>query len=46
MVSKYLNLLKYCLVKDDNPIKDSIKTDHIYLADETGLGVNTKVKGV
>ena len=53
-VLEYFDLLKSSLVKDGimeldehgNPIQDSIKIDRIYLADETGWGVNTKAKKV
>ena len=53
-VLEYFDLLISSLVKDGvmeldehgNPIQDSVKADRIYLADETGWGVNTKIKKV
>ena len=53
-IDQYFDLVKKQFIKDEimavddygEPIQDSMKTDRIYIADETGWGVNKKTKKV
>ena len=53
-IDQYFDLVKKQFIKNEimavddygEPIQDSMKTDRIYIADETGWGVNKKTKKV